>query len=52
MDSYLRDIRYSLDRDKPGMCFGWEIDKTADNKFEMTVYFNDQVEAEPNGSGI
>lgn len=52
METYIKDIRYGLDRDKPAMCFGWEIDKTADNKFEMTLRFMDQVEGSPSESGI
>mmetsp|Transcript_63287 Transcript_63287/g.87401 ORF Transcript_63287/g.87401 Transcript_63287/m.87401 type:complete len:228 (+) Transcript_63287:625-1308(+) len=52
METYLRDARYGLDNDKPAMCFGWELDKRADNKFDMTLRFMDQDEAAPGEAGI
>jgi len=44
MQAYLRHKRYNRDPDRPGMCFGFEIIKKSEKKFEVSLMFNDQSE--------
>lgn len=48
----MRDPGYTYEEDKPGLCFGFHILKHSDSRYEVSLMFNDQMKADPYGSGI
>ena len=52
LDAYVRHPDYTYDEARPGLCFAFHIMKHSDSRYEVSLMFNDQMEADPYGAGI
>lgn len=52
LDYYLAHPDYGYTKDRPSICFAFEIKKFSDTRYELDLHFNDQFLIDPAGSGI
>jgi len=52
MEMYLNDTEYGYDDNKPQLCFAFEIKKYSDQRWEVRMHYNDQIDRDYYGSGV
>ena len=52
LDFYIEHPNYGLEEERPGLCFAFEIVKYSDQRYELHLFFNDQIIKDRDGSGI
>lgn len=52
LELYLEHPDYAIDPERPGLCFAFEILKYSDQRYELHLYFNDQILKDQDGSGV
>ena len=52
LNFYLEHPDYGIAENRPPICFGFEIIKLSDSRYELNMHYNDQSHTDEDGSGI
>ena len=52
LNYYLEHPDYGIADNRPAICFGFEIIKSSDTRYELHLHYNDQTDNDVDGSGI
>lgn len=49
---YVQHPNYGIAENRPLICFGFEIVKRSDSRYELHMHYNDQSQTDEDGAGI